>query len=85
MSRRPAPSPQRGLFGELPGGRDESLVWLPMVEVHSGTDRAWFLKPKGVSSAKAGFAPRSLVKRGEGDRQQFFQMPRWLAAERGWA
>lgn len=86
MSRRPAQVPQRDLFGAAPApaGRDVTPITIPMREVAKGTDKAWHLAPAGVGSAKAAFAPRELVKRGEGDRAGLFTMPRWIAAERGW-
>jgi hypothetical protein len=86
MPRR-KPSPQRTLPGLTPppsGARDDTPVTLPMREVHSGTDRAWFLVPLGVGSGKAAFAPRSKVTRGEGPQASQFTMPRWVAVENGW-
>ncbi len=81
--RRPAP-PQRDLFGAGPPGlRDTTSIGVPMVEVSPGTDKAWHLKPAGVSSARAAFAPRSEVRR-DPERTDVFHMPRWIAAERGW-
>lgn len=79
----PRGAPQRDLFGKSAFSklRDDTPTTIPMREVSAGTGDAWFLKPAGVSSAKAAFAPRSLVKRGAGD---LFTMPRWIAAERGW-
>lgn len=74
--------PQRDLFGRPAAkARDCSPVVLPMREISAGTDAAWHLAPKGMSSAKAAFAPRQLVERGSGD---LYTMPRWVAAERGW-
>lgn len=85
--RRSAPSPQGDLFG-VPAAppKDTTPVTIPMIEMAgSSTDQAWFLKPKGVSSAKVGFAPRSLCRRSSDPaRPDDFTMPRWLARERGW-
>lgn len=78
-------APQRDLFGgPRAPARDVTSITIPMVEVGAGTDRAWHLKPAGAPSSKAAFAPRSAVSRGSGHQQQFFTMPRWIAAERGW-
>jgi len=87
MSRgKPPGAPQNDLFGGAvtPARRDETPVELPMREVASPTDKAWFLAPVGTSSKRSGWVARSMVTRGEGDRAQFFTMPRWLAIERGW-
>lgn len=85
MKRRP-PSPQRPLPGldAPPAARDATPITLPMREVSAGTDKAWHLAPLGVSSAKAAFAPRSLVTRGEGPQASSFSMPKWIAKENGW-
>lgn len=87
MKRRPPPSPQGDLFGapKTPP-KDVTPVTIPMIVIAgSCTDQAWFLKPKGVSSAKAGFAPRSACTRSSSaSRPDDFTMPRWLARERGW-
>jgi len=81
----PRPAPQQQLFGPPPPAkRDDAPVSLPMDEVSAGTGAAWHLTPKGRGSRLAAFAPRSLVARGAGDKQQFFTMPRWIASERGW-
>ena len=77
--------PQPDLFGRpATPPRDTTPVTLPMRAIGPGTDKAWFLAPLGVSSAKAGFAPRSEVVRGQGPAEGQFTMPRWLARERGW-
>lgn len=83
MKARPPPQPQ--LFGPAPPPRrDASPVTIPLVEVSSGTAAAWHLAPMGRRTDTAKFAPRSLVSRGEGEHQQLFTMPRWIASERGW-
>lgn len=88
MKRRsPPPTPQRDLFGApKTTPRDTTPVTITMVEIAgSSTDQAWLLKPKGVSSAKVGFAPRALARRSDdAARPDDFTMPRWLARERGW-
>lgn len=86
MKRRPPPSPQRDLFGRPPDAPpDRTPVTVPLREVSgSSTDKALFLAPMPGGKGRAGFAPRSEVRRGEGDQAQFFTMPRWLAVERGW-
>lgn len=84
MSRAKPNPAQPDLFGPPPPRkRDLSPIELPMVEVSKGTDDAWHLKPAGVSSGKAAWAPRTLVKAVEG-RSGVFTMPHWMAAERGW-
>lgn len=84
-ARKPAPPPQGQLFGPPPPRmRDEQPVELPMTVIGEGTDKAWLLAPLGAGSGKAAFAPRSLVKRAPEPRSQFFTMPRYVAAERGW-
>jgi hypothetical protein len=84
---RPSPPPQGDLFGapKTPP-RDATPVTITMVEIAaSSTPAAWFLKPRGVSSAKAAFAARSVCSRsGDPARPDDFTMPRWLARERGW-
>lgn len=88
MKRRPpAPSPQGDLFGAPKAApKDTTPVTITMQEIAgSSTDQAWFLKPRGVSSAKVAFVPRSLVSRSRDPaRPDDFTMPRWIARERGW-
>lgn len=85
MTRR-AP-PQRDLFGAPKAPpRDTTPVSVLLREVaSSSTERAFFLAPMPGGRGKAGFAPRSEATRGEGVNANVFTMPRWLAAERGWA
>lgn len=86
MSRKSPALPQNDLFGGVaqPPRRDETLVVIPMREVAPATDKAWFLAPIGTSSRLSGWVGKTLATRGKGDREQFFTMPRWVAAERGW-
>lgn len=82
--RRPA-SPQTDLFGKLVAApKDQTPVRVRLdVIAASCTAKAWFLRPPG-KGAKAGFAPRSEARPGDGPEAQFFTMPKWLARERGW-
>lgn len=86
MKRPASPSPQGDLFGGAvtPPRRDETPVTIPMREVASPTDKAWFLAPAGVSSKRSGWVAKTLATRGEGDEASLFTMPRWVAVERGW-
>lgn len=86
MPKRRGSSPPARLPGfDLPAqARDSTPVTLPMREVHSGTPKAWFLAPLGLSSGKAAFAARALVTRGEGPLASQFTMPRWIARENRW-
>jgi|GEM_PF-1264048 len=85
MKRRPLPSPQSDLFGQpRTPPRDTTPVTLAMQVVGPGTDKAWFLRPRGVAKGAPGFAPRSECRPGVGPSENLFTMPRWLARERGW-
>lgn len=81
--RKKRPGPENRLLA-LPvppkPRRDPTPVTVQLSYVRETKD-AWLLRR---GSLAAGWAPKSEVTRGEGDRENFWTMPRWVAAERGW-
>lgn len=81
MSRRQR---ETDLFEALGGEAADPGAMVDVVLVHEGESaKAWLLRRSGAPGG-AKWAPKSLVRRAEPPHQDVFEMPRWVAAERGW-
>ena len=82
MTRRPR---ETDLFEAMePSARERDNRAIDVVLVFEGeTPAAWLLR-KGGKPDSTRWVPKRLATRAEPPHQDVFEMPHWVAAERGW-